>query len=443
VDPQHLQGGSEEEDVVRRGHARFDGAVLARAARRGVTVLAALCGAGAALAAGPAVDEPVPLSITYVSDESSSTGSIAETASARQNGSFGARTAIEELNLNGGFLGGTYALRAFVLANDGAAGDDLRAALRDGSRLVVADLAAPDLLRLADLPEADGAVIVDGRTSDDVLREGECRRNVLHVLPDWSMRADALGQFLARRNWRRWFLLYGTAASDHAYADAVRRAARRVGARLVADREFSVSRDDETENDRREQVPALLIAATRIEADYDVLVVADTTDAFGPQLPFDTARPRPIAGTHGLVPAAWHRGFREFAARAMTLRFMRLAGREMSERDYGSWLAVAVLGEAVVRAGTHDIAAIDAYLRSERLSVPAFKGEGVNFRPWDGQLRQPVALFGPDALISMSPQEGFTHAGHASDALGRDRDESACRFRRRGGETREESGESR
>src|SRR3546814_2939226 len=40
--------------------------------------------------------------------------------------------------------------------------------------------------------------------------------------------------------------------------------------------------------------------------DYDVLLVADESEVFGTYLPYRTWIPRPVAGTAGLVPSAWH-----------------------------------------------------------------------------------------------------------------------------------------
>ena len=53
----------------------------------------------------------------------------------------------------------------------------------------------------------------------------------------------------------------------------------------------------------REQSNVALMTAG---ADYDVVFVADTDGEFGRYVPYQTNLPRPVVGTTGLVPAAWH-----------------------------------------------------------------------------------------------------------------------------------------
>jgi ABC transporter substrate binding protein (PQQ-dependent alcohol dehydrogenase system) len=52
----------------------------------------------------------------------------------------------------------------------------------------------------------------------------------------------------------------------------------------------------------------------------------------------------------------------------------------------------------------------------------------VTFRKWDGQLRQPIIIAGPELPVSMSPQEGFLHPNAEVDTLGIDEPESKCKF---------------
>ena len=67
------------------------------------------------------------------------------------------------------------------------------------------------------------------------------------------------------------------------------------------------------------------------------------------------------------------------------------------------------------------------YLRSPAFELAGFKGARLSFRDWDGQLRQPVLLATPRALVSVSPQPGFQHRFSELDTLGTDRPETQCR----------------
>jgi|HubBroStandDraft_5_1064220.scaffolds.fasta_scaffold03945_5 ABC transporter substrate binding protein (PQQ-dependent alcohol dehydrogenase system) len=339
----------------------------------------------------------------------------------------GAQFGMQEINRSGAFLGKRYTLVTSVVTATG----DVKAAaeklLEAGDSLIIADLEGPDLLAVADLPRARTALILDARTSDDTLRQADCRGNVFHLLPNWAMRADALGQYLAHKNWKRWLLLTGATPADRAYAAAVKRAAAKDGASVVATKSYESGDGADGTSGPREQLQAQLPAVTHIPAAYDVVFVTDTSNAFGDYLLFNTWDPRLVAGTHGLTAVAWNSQFREYAARSVNYRFYQGAKRDMSERDYGNWLATAVIGEAVTRSGKLDTASIKSYLLSDQFSVPANKGEGLTFRHWDHQLRQPLLLFGPRMLVSMAPQPDTRGAQLATDALGFDQAQSECR----------------
>jgi ABC transporter substrate binding protein (PQQ-dependent alcohol dehydrogenase system) len=162
--------------------------------------------------------------------------------------------------------------------------------------------------------------------------------------------------------------------------------------------------------------------------DYQVLVVADERDAFGQYLPYRTWDPRPIVGTHGLWPTAWWRAHELWGATQMQNRFTRMAGRWMTERDYAAWMAVRAVGEAATRTKSGDPAGIVRYMRSDQFELAAFKGVKLSFRPWDGQLRQPILLADAYSLVSVSPQPGFLHQFSELDTLGIDKPESSCKL---------------
>jgi ABC transporter substrate binding protein (PQQ-dependent alcohol dehydrogenase system) len=98
----------------------------------------------------------------------------------------------------------------------------------------------------------------------------------------------------------------------------------------------------------------------------------------------------------------------------------------MEERDYGAWLGVRALGEAVTRTNSGDVAALRAYLRSPDFALGGFKGVGLSFRPWNQQMRQPVLLVNKRVLVSASPQPGFLHQRTPLDSLGFDEPETDC-----------------
>lgn len=333
----------------------------------------------------------------------------------------GARLAIDDDNGTGQFLGQGFRLEE-VKSDDG-----LAAAEEPHSVLVVADLPAAALLQLADLPAMRSAVILDIATTDDALRQGSCRANLLHVLPSRAMLADALMQYLSVKDWRRIMLLAGREAPDRLFADAVRASAKKFRVNFAADREWTFNPAAQQADTGHFQINTEVADATA-GADYDVLVVADEAGNFGDQLSYRAKQARPVAGTQGLTPTAWSYVFDEYGSTQLQNRFRRIAGRRMTERDYAGWLAVRAIGEAATRSGTTDPAAIAAYMRREDFSLAGYKGAPLSFRPWDGQLRQPVLLADSRSLVSISPQPGFLHQYNNLDTLGVDRPESACKL---------------
>jgi len=98
----------------------------------------------------------------------------------------------------------------------------------------------------------------------------------------------------------------------------------------------------------------------------------------------------------------------------------------MEERDYGAWLGIRSIGEAVTRTASPEVAALRGYLRGDDFALGGFKGVGLSFRPWNQQMRQPVLLVNKRVLVSVSPQPGFLHQRTPLDSLGYDQPETDC-----------------
>ena len=160
--------------------------------------------------------------------------------------------------------------------------------------------------------------------------------------------------------------------------------------------------------------------------EYDVLIVADEIGEFGEYLIYRTWEPKLVAGTQGLVPTSWHRVHEQWGAAQLHSRFLKAFDRNMTDTDYGVWAAVRSIGEAATRTRSTDFHEIVAYMRSPEFALAGFKGQKLTFRDWNGQLRQPILLVAPKALVSVSPQEAFLHHVTKLDTLGYDRPESSC-----------------
>jgi ABC transporter substrate binding protein (PQQ-dependent alcohol dehydrogenase system) len=309
---------------------------------------------------------------------------------------------------------------------------DIAAALRDlaakGARLVVTDLAAPDLLAVASLPEAAPVTIFNSAAPDDRLRGEDCRANILHLLPSRAMLADALVQYLVTKNWHGLLLVVGHADGDREFATDIRHAAKKFGARVVREKPWTFVPGARRTDTGHFAIQAEVARFTQ-GISYDVLVVADEADEFGDQLSYRTFDPRPVAGTQGLVPSAWARPHEQWGATQLQERFLHQAKRWMTARDYAAWMAMRAIGEAATRTKSTDPAAIAAFIRSDRFELAAYKGARLSFRSWDGQLRQPILLADARSLVSVSPPPGrFLHQFSELDTIGIDKPETKCRM---------------
>ena len=160
--------------------------------------------------------------------------------------------------------------------------------------------------------------------------------------------------------------------------------------------------------------------------DYDMLLIADELHDFGRYIAYNTWVPRPVGGSEGLMPVAWAPVVEQWGAAQLQSRFRDLAGRDMRPVDYAAWAAVRSVGEAVTRGGSAAPEDVRAFLLSDRFELGGFKGRKLSFRAWNGQLRQPIPLAHPGAVVALAPMEGFLHQHNELDTLGLDAPESLC-----------------
>ena len=371
--------------------------------------------------------EPVDIGIGYLRHAGvKSTLSLVQQPS-ENDGIAGARLAIEDNNTTGKFLNQHFTLEE-VRLKDGE--DVVKAAttLASHNNFIIADLAGDELLKAADALRKAGTVLLNAGAIDDRLREEDCRANIIHVAPTRSMLADALAQYLVWKQWKRWLLVVGSHDKDKLYAEALRRAATRFGAKIVQERTF-----EDTGGARRTDSGVTLIQRqmpvfTQQAPAYDVLVAADESEVFASYLPYRTWDARPVAGSAGLMPASWDAAHDQWGAIQLQNRFVKLFSRHMMALDMQAWTAARMIGEAVARTGTNDPKRIFDFMKGPDFSVAAFKGQPLTLRQWNLQLRQPILLVDGRMVVSVSPQEGFLHQVSELDTLGFDRPETKCKM---------------
>ncbi len=294
-----------------------------------------------------------------------------------------------------------------------------------GAVLLLADLNPSLLLALTD---ATAKPVLNIGASDDSLRERDCRARLWHLLPSERMRSDALAQALVSRKWAQVLLLSGPSTQDAERSAAALASLRRYGLKLVAHKSFKAGNDP---REREHNNPLLLTG----QASYDVVWVVDSDGEFARGLPYRTALPRPVVGDAGLAALAWHAQFERYGAPQPSRRFLRATGRTMTGQDWAAWMA----GKAVVAAalalqtsaGKSSPATPEAWGRAlAAVSLDGSKGSAMDFRAWDGQLRQPLLLSDGVGVIGLAPAEGLLHPRTVLDTLGADAPEALCKVKR-------------
>ena len=344
----------------------------------------------------------------------------------------GARMAVRDNNASGSFLKLHYALEEVALATPSPGEPPpqdpvaaARALAGKGVRFIVLALPAPEVLAVADALKDSGVVLFNAAAPDDRLRAADCRANVFHVAPSRAMQTDALVQFLAFMRWRKLFLIVGPQEGDRLWAEALKRSAKKFGLQISAERPWTFGPLARARGDTPTRAEALVFTRG---LDYDVAVVADEAGDFGDYVPYHTAVPRPVAGTQALFPTTWHPTLEVWGAAQAQNRFRRLAGRLMRPLDYQIWTAIRAVGEAAMQRKTADPAALAAQIADPGFALPAYKGVSLSFRSWDRQLRQPILLVQPSALVAVAPEQGYLHQRTPLDTLGFDQPESLCRL---------------
>jgi ABC transporter substrate binding protein (PQQ-dependent alcohol dehydrogenase system) len=285
----------------------------------------------------------------------------------------------------------------------------------------VLDLSENDVDDVARALANDSLVLFQARHRDDDLRLSTCRTRLFHTMPSWSMLMDALAQDLMALDWRRVLVLEGPRAADKTIAAAFLASAKKFGLRVSDVRTFVFGNDPR----KRDQSNVRLLTGG---ADYDTVFVADADGEFARNVPYNTLRPRPVVGSAGLLPLAWHPLWERHGAPQLNRRFFRATGRTMSEEDWATWTAVRSILDAIILARDVSVSAQSLFtaLLNPELRLELYKGIPGSFRSWSRQLRQGILLATQDAVQNLAPVEGVLHQKNSLDSLGPDEPEFQC-----------------
>jgi ABC transporter substrate binding protein (PQQ-dependent alcohol dehydrogenase system) len=314
------------------------------------------------------------------------------------------------------------ALQEVPLDSVSQAQKQIRTMMQEGVRHFLLDLPGATVAELSKALRTTDVLLFNVSAAEDNLRRASCSANLFHTLPDESMMADATAQFLTAHKWTEVLLLTSTVATDTSRISATRKAIKRYGIKVVADKTFKLS------NDPRERDlgnVALLTAGV----DADAVWVVDSDGEFARDVPYHTNLPRPVVGSAGLVAEAWQTSWERYGAPQLSRRFKKIANRPMAGVDWAAWIATkAIIGVALKMP---DARLHRSALRGTDLVLDGFKGARVSFRTWDQQLRQPVFLAHGGiggGIAGVAPFDGFLHPSNNLDTLGADQRESPCKL---------------
>ncbi len=319
-------------------------------------------------------------------------------------------------------IGITFKLQEVTVAPEQNINDTIRRRLEnENGGIFILDLPIEDLRDAAGAFAAEKVLLFNVRHRDDSLRGADCSPVLFHTIASRAMLMDALAQYLFKKNWTEVLVLEGPGDVDAMWRAAFASSADKFRLKMVDTRPFVLSNDPR----QRDQTNFALLTSA---ADYDVVFLADSVGEFGRYLPYQTKNARPVVGSEGLIPSAWHWTWERHGAPQLNQRFDRLAKRRMTGPDWAAWAAVKSIVTATLYSKSRDIMALRSALRSDDFRVDTYKGAPANFRPWDNQLRQSILLHTHNAVIARAPIDGFLHEKNNLDTLGIDARESSCRF---------------
>ena len=394
-------------------------------ARRGLAL--ALCLLVPALTAAPSAGAAAPeLLIGYVALKKDPRYTVKRTfarylTEALGSPYVGARVAIEESKFVGSAVGVEFKLKRRRAKSEGGLVKSALKLVDDGARYILVDAPAALVDEVARATKDTDVLLFNITARDDVLRQAQCGSHLLHVIPSHAMTTDALVQYLISKKWREALVLTGPRPEDEQLTAAFERSAKRFGVEIVERRPFVLSNDP---REREKNNVSLLTAG----ADYDVVFVADTDGEFARDVPYQTVAPRLVVGSEGLAAAAWHWAWERHGAPQLEKRFRKKAKRPMRDFDWAAWMAVKAVVEAVLRTEGGDFPAVRDYLVGSEIVLDGFKGNRVNFRPWNRQMRQPLLLVTHNWVVERAPLKGFLHQTSNLDTLGFDERDSVCEY---------------
>ena len=344
------------------------------------------------------------------------------------NGILGSRMGIKDNNTTGKFTNQNFELIEQNIMPNESAKEIFEKFRKDKYKFFILNVSKDDFNKILSSDLLEDALLINTSLKDNDLRNEKCNKQILHTAPSYRMLSDALTQFLKKKNWVKLLLISGVNERDKQFADSIKVSSKRFGLKIINEKIWDFN------HDFRRSADLEVVKFTQGEK-YEVLVLADegntfgdSRNSFGDYIPYRTWKPTIVVGGEVLKPTSWHFAHEQWGGNQMQSRFLKDSKRLMTNIDFNSWVGVRAIGEAITRTKSLDSKIVLDKIMDEKFNLAAYKGKPVSFRKWNGQLRQPILLVTPRALVSVSPQIGFVHPRTELDTLGVDQPDTKCRF---------------
>jgi len=346
----------------------------------------------------------------------------------KNNGTLGSRMGIKDNNTTGKFTNQKFELIEKNIMPSESAKEIFEKFRKNNYKFFILNVSKDDFNKILSSDLTDESILINVSLKDNDLRNERCNKQVLHTAPSYMMVTDALIQFLKKKNWTKLFLISGTNDRDKQFASSIKISVKKFGLKIVNEKIWDFN------HDFRRTADLEIVKFTQGEK-YEVVVLADegntfgdSGNSFGDYIPYRTWKPTIVVGGEVLKPTSWHFAHEQWGGNQMQSRFLKDSKRLMTNIDFNSWVGARIFGEAITRSKSLDTKEILTLIMDEKFNVAAYKGKPVSFRKWNGQLRQPILLATPRALVSVSPQIGFVHPKTELDTLGIDEQDTKCKF---------------
>ena len=344
------------------------------------------------------------------------------------NGILGSRMGIKDNNTTGKFTNQNFELIEQNIMPNESAKEIFEKFRKDKYKFFILNVSKDDFNKILSSDLLEDALLINTSLKDNDLRNEKCNKQILHTAPSYRMLSDALTQFLKKKNWVKLLLISGVNERDKQFADSIKVSSKRFGLKIINEKIWDFN------HDFRRSADLEVVKFTQGEK-YEVLVLADegntfgdSGNSFGDYIPYRTWKPTIVVGGEVLKPTSWHFAHEQWGGNQMQSRFLKDSKRLMTNIDFNSWVGVRAIGEAITRTKSLDSKIVLDKIMDEKFNLAAYKGKPVSFRKWNGQLRQPILLVTPRALVSVSPQIGFVHPRTELDTLGVDQPDTKCKF---------------